>query len=96
MGTRQGKNKRKVNPNRKTAKIFDVLPLLAGMVFGIFSSVPAVEHPDYLVKLASSGMVYNDWKQQSYYNCLTIVALNGAANISASGAYMPVAAVSFM
>jgi Domain of unknown function (DUF4386) len=41
-----------MNPNRKTARLFGFL-LIAGIAFGIFSSVPALEQPDYLVKLAS-------------------------------------------
>jgi hypothetical protein len=41
-----------MNPNRKIARTFGVL-LIAGIVFGIFSSVPALEQPDYLTKLAS-------------------------------------------
>lgn len=38
-------------PNRRTAKTLGVL-LIAGIFFGIFSSVPALEYPDYLNKLA--------------------------------------------
>jgi Domain of unknown function (DUF4386) len=41
-----------MNPNRKIARAFGLL-LIAGLVFGIFSSVPALEYPDYLFKLAS-------------------------------------------
>jgi hypothetical protein len=38
--------------DRKTAIAFGAL-LISGIVFGIFSSVPALENPDYLNKLAS-------------------------------------------
>ena len=41
-----------MNTNKKTARVFGVL-LIAGVVFGIFSSVPALEYPDYLTQLAS-------------------------------------------
>lgn len=44
-----------MNPNRKIARAFGIL-LIAGLVFGIFSSVPALEYPDYLIKLASIRM----------------------------------------
>jgi hypothetical protein len=39
-----------MNPNRKTAIFFGIL-LIFGIVFGILNTVPALEHPDYLVKL---------------------------------------------
>lgn len=45
----------KINSNRKTSITFGVL-LIAGMLFGILSSVPALEHPDYLIKLSSIKM----------------------------------------
>ena len=41
-----------MNSNRKIAKTFGIL-LIAGIVFGVFSSVPALEYPDYLIKLSS-------------------------------------------
>lgn len=39
--------------HRKTGNTFGFL-LIAGLIFGIFSSVPAIEHPDYLTKLAAN------------------------------------------
>lgn len=36
--------------NRKTAVILGIL-LICGMLFGILNSVPALEYPDYLIKL---------------------------------------------
>jgi hypothetical protein len=40
-----------MNPHRKTAIFFGIL-LIAGTAFGVLNSVPALEYPDYLVKLA--------------------------------------------
>jgi len=40
-----------MNPNRKTAIFFGIL-LIFGIVFGILNTVPALEHPGYLVKLS--------------------------------------------
>lgn len=41
-----------MHSDRKTAIAFGLL-LMAGIIFGILSSVPALEQPDYLVKLSS-------------------------------------------
>lgn len=41
-----------MNSDRKTAITFGIL-LISGVLFGILSSVPALEQPDYLIKLSS-------------------------------------------
>jgi len=41
-----------VNSNRKKATLFGIL-LILGILFGILNSVPAIEKPDYLTKIAT-------------------------------------------
>jgi MFS family permease len=44
-----------VNSDRRTAIILGIL-LISGILFGILNSVPALENPDYLTKLATIKM----------------------------------------
>ncbi len=66
-----------MNPNRKIARAFGLL-LIAGLVFGIFSSVPALEYPDYLIKLASIRTqvliaVFCQFAMATVYACIAVL-----------------------
>ncbi|MDA7028319.1 DUF4386 domain-containing protein [Bacillus sp. CLL-7-23] len=66
-----------MNTNRKTAITFGVLIIL-GIVFGIFSSVPALEQPDYLMKLSSIKMqvliaVFCQFMMAAVYVCIAVL-----------------------
>ncbi|MFS1514272.1 DUF4386 domain-containing protein [Chengkuizengella sp. SCS-71B] len=63
--------------NRKTAITFGIL-LILGIVFGILSSVPALERSDYLIKLSSIKMqvlmaAFFQFTMAAVYVCIAVL-----------------------
>lgn len=63
--------------NRKISKAFGIL-LISGIIFGIFSSVPALESQDYLLKLSSIKLqvliaTFFQFAMASVYVCIAVL-----------------------
>lgn len=66
-----------MNPNRKTAITFGIF-LITGIILGILNSVPALEYPDYLIKLSSIKMqvlmaVFFQFAMATIYVCIAVL-----------------------
>ncbi len=66
-----------MNTDKNTAKVFGLL-LIAGLAFGIFSSLPALEQPDYLIKLAPIRVqvlmaVFCQFAMATVYACIAVL-----------------------
>ncbi|MBI5021703.1 MAG: DUF4386 domain-containing protein [Ignavibacteriales bacterium] len=66
-----------MNPNRKTAIAFGIF-LISGIIFGILNTVPALEYPDYLVKLSSIKMqvlmaIFFQFTMAAIYVCVAVL-----------------------
>lgn len=66
-----------MHPNRKTAITFGIF-LISGIVFGILNTVPALEYPDYLIKLSSIKMqvliaVFFQFTMAAIYVCIAVL-----------------------
>jgi hypothetical protein len=66
-----------MNSDRKTAITFGIL-LILGILFGILNTVPALEYPDYLIKLSSIKMqvmiaVFFQFAMASVYVCIAVL-----------------------
>ena len=66
-----------MNSNRKTSIFYGVL-IIAGILFGILNTVPAIESPDYLSKLSSIKTqvliaVFFQFAMASVYVCIIVL-----------------------
>ncbi|MBP2643809.1 MAG: putative rane protein [Firmicutes bacterium] len=66
-----------MNSNRKTAITFGIL-LITGIFFGILSSVPALEYPNYLIKLSSIKLqvlmaAFFQFAMATVYVCIAVL-----------------------
>jgi hypothetical protein len=66
-----------MDPNRKTSITFGIL-LITGIIFGILNTVPALEYPDYLIKLSSIKTqvliaVFFQFAMATVYVCIAVV-----------------------
>jgi hypothetical protein len=66
-----------MNSNRSTAMAFGIL-IITGMLFGILSSVPELEKPDYLIRLSSIKMqvimaVFFQFPMAIVYVCIAVL-----------------------
>ncbi len=66
-----------MNQNRKTSITFGIL-LITGIIFGILNTIPALEYPDYLIKLSSIKIqvliaAFFQFSMATVYVCIAVL-----------------------